>query len=798
MGLTVFLCAVAWGPPVSGFIQDRTPSGQPVRWNLAASRPNISAGRVVYVINKRGSDDVAFSGLVTAGENAFSAWKLANGSVIDFTRTLDASPSTIGTRPSPDDFVNIIVWDEDPRNSFTIRNLDFAKVVRTVDGTSGEILDVDIVLNGFQFLWAARPDGSFSSQTGSVDVQEVLTKAIGELIGFNVVPTMGNVMEQRDFPGNTARYTLTADELAAVLDIYPPPSAPPVTSISGRVTKAGTAVFGAYAVAFQSGVPVVGAISDTAGNYSIRRLPPGAYTVRVVTLKPPLPGTISFYANLNNDFLSEAYLNLATDPATVVTAVLGADTPGINLDVAGANSADPWEPDDTTGTAKPIPPDGTHQIHHTFPSGNPDYVTFSAAAGHFYIVETSNLGSGGLNFDSDTFISLTGPSGNFVNDDRDPKQRSRTSTIAFPAAAGVHFVSTTQSDAGASGSGTAYDISVRDLGTSLPVPAVSSVTPNDGFLSGGYQVTVIGTNFVAGANVSFGGKPGTEVDVVSPSKLFVTVPQGAAVGAVNVVVTNMGGSSSTPLVGGFTYLEEIKERFVDATFPALSSLPSLDNTRAAAWPDYDNDGDLDLYLTISTDSVASARLARNEGDGTFTDVSVASGVISEIDQFANPESVCWGDFNNDGCIDVYKVNFPATPNNTLLRNECNGTFTNVTNAAGVAGSLGRTRDAAWADFDNDGFLDLFVAFDDQIQGRNQLFHNNGNGTFADVAAQAGVADLGAALNVNWADFNTDGWPDLFVVKGGTQPDILYRNDQDGTFTDVTASSGVTDPLCQHE
>jgi hypothetical protein len=79
-----------------------------------------------------------------------------------------------------------------------------------------------------------------------------------------------------------------------------------------------------------------------------------------------------------------------------------------------------------------------------------------------------------------------------------------------------------------------------------------------------------------------------------------------------------------------------------------------------------------------------------------------------------------------------------------------------------------------------------------VQGRNQLFRNNGNGSFTDSAAQAGVADMGVALNANWSDFNTDGWPDLFVVKGGTQPDILYRNNRDQTFTDVTVSSGLSD------
>jgi len=110
---------------------------------------------------------------------------------------------------------------------------------------------------------------------------------------------------------------------------------------------------------------------------------------------------------------------------------------------------------------------------------------------------------------------------------------------------------------------------------------------------------------------------------------------------------------------------------------------------------------------------------------------------------------------------------------------------------------GRSRDAAWADFDNDGWLDLFVAYDDVIAPGNQLFRNKQDGTFVDVASTAGVNSIGAGFNANWGDYNRDGWPDLFLVRTGVpptvaQPDVLYRNNKDHTFTDVTAGVGIVD------
>jgi hypothetical protein len=226
-----------------------------------------------------------------------------------------------------------------------------------------------------------------------------------------------------------------------------------------------------------------------------------------------------------------------------------------------------------------------------------------------------------------------------------------------------------------------------------------------------------------------------------------------------------------------------------------------------SWADYDNDGDYDLFVSNMN---GSARLYRNNGDGTFTNVTQAAGLRDQT-ILSSTRSGIWGDYNNDGYRDL----FVTSPNllNRLYRNNGNGTFTDVTNTAGIRPVVTNTFAAAWGDYDNDGLLDLYVGGnvsapptpDFQISAYpNQLYHNNGDGTFTEVALQLGVADLGPTLACQWADFDYDGDVDLFVVNDFSAftnyPGTLYRNDgPDGRggwiFTDIGADAGIhTIPL----
>jgi hypothetical protein len=237
-----------------------------------------------------------------------------------------------------------------------------------------------------------------------------------------------------------------------------------------------------------------------------------------------------------------------------------------------------------------------------------------------------------------------------------------------------------------------------------------------------------------------------------------------------------------------------------------------------AWIDYDNDGFPDLFLVNGStfehwkrgDSPPS-RLFHNNGDGTFTDVSANSG----LHHTGWGMGVCAGDYDNDGRDDLYVTYYGG---NVLYHNDGQGRFSDVTAQAGVRGG-GWGMGCAFGDLDNDGWLDLYVAnyVDVDIArlgepgsapnctyrgidtfcgprglagGRDILFRNNGDGTFADVTEKAGI-DPGQyyGLGVVMGDYDQDGKLDIYVANDST-PSSLYRNNGDGTFTDVGPQAGV--------
>ncbi|MBI1950322.1 MAG: CRTAC1 family protein [Acidobacteria bacterium] len=234
------------------------------------------------------------------------------------------------------------------------------------------------------------------------------------------------------------------------------------------------------------------------------------------------------------------------------------------------------------------------------------------------------------------------------------------------------------------------------------------------------------------------------------------------------------------------------------------------------WLDFDRDGWQDVYFVQSGPLPGSARpagtphsrLFRNRGDGTFIDVTENAGAAN-ASGYGNGCTA--GDYDNDGDLDLYVTNFGPS---VLYRNNGDGTFTDVAGPAGVKNGL-YAASAAWADYDNDGRLDLFVAnyvdftMDDQKfcgnlpQNRRSychpdayggipdvLYHNEGNGRFKEVARASGIWDPGGkGLGVVWLDFDGDGDQDLYVTNDATI-NTLYRNEGNGRFTDVTLLAGV--------
>ncbi len=234
----------------------------------------------------------------------------------------------------------------------------------------------------------------------------------------------------------------------------------------------------------------------------------------------------------------------------------------------------------------------------------------------------------------------------------------------------------------------------------------------------------------------------------------------------------------------------------------------------AAWLDYDNDGYLDLYLVNSAATNVHrppqplrSALYRNNGDGTFVDVTEKAGVETS-GLFGMGVAV--GDFDNDGFADLYVVGYARS---ILYRNNGDGTFSDITDKAGVrnAGKWGSS--AAWFDYDHDGRLDLVIAnyvdFTPEhnlicVQGgrrsychpnkyRGQpptLYHNNGNGTFTDVSRPSGIgAKAGNGLGIACFDYNGDGWTDVFIANDSME-NFLFINGRDGSFRETGIEGGV--------
>jgi len=206
---------------------------------------------------------------------------------------------------------------------------------------------------------------------------------------------------------------------------------------------------------------------------------------------------------------------------------------------------------------------------------------------------------------------------------------------------------------------------------------------------------------------------------------------------------------------------------------ALSSL-----SVASTWGDINNDGFLDLYISLVNDN---DQLFLNNGDETFQDITLSSGIANN----ANTKCVNMADVNNDGFLDIYLSNFNTE--NILFINNGDNSFSNQTTVSGAM-DTGPSMGNIFFDYDKDGDVDLYLTHDQLVP--NILYQNDGTGVFTDVSEAAGVNAIGYGMGVDVGDMDNDGWLDLYITN--LFQNVLFRNNSDGTFENISSDAGVDD------
>ena len=351
-----------------------------------------------------------------------------------------------------------------------------------------------------------------------------------------------------------------------------------------------------------------------------------------------------------------------------------------------------------------------------------------------------------------------------------------------------------------------------------PSPATSVHHPAAGAPTGTATSSIRFENTVQNSRIKFALH-----NSVSPKRYtFETMVGGVALfdynndGLLDIFFTN-GAAIPSLEKSDSSYWNRLFRNNGDGTFADVTEkagLQGIGYSMGVAAGDYDNDGFVDLYVT----GLNHNQLFHNNGNGTFSDVTSKAGVAGMVPKLGKAWSVAagWFDYNNDGRLDLFVVNYlnynlsNATPcvqqghpaycspvdflgtPNILYRNNGDGTFTDVSERSHISQYIGKGMGLAFADYDNDGFTDIFVSND---TFENFLFHNKGDGTFAEVALQAGVAYNAfgnpiAGMGADFRDIDNDGRPDIFETAMFGEGFPLYKNAGDPQFQDVTATAGL--------
>ena len=399
---------------------------------------------------------------------------------------------------------------------------------------------------------------------------------------------------------------------------------------------------------------------------------------------------------------------------------------------------DTMEPNDSfAGAATYMPEQGA--VHNTFyPANDADYFKVELQVGQTIILETLNIVGW-----ADTRLRFYDPDMQLMaeNDDRAPGQIS--SSLGYTAQeTGTHFIQVTRVSKNCCSNYVDYgSYDLRLFAAEVNHYSFSSIAGERGVEDARLSVGTAWADFNADdrPDIMLINNPGTDGGSDPADALYRQLSNGS--------FANAAGASGLTRDGGI----------------------------AAAPADFDNDGDTDLFLSDHA-------LYLNDGAGHFSDITFSSGVEDRGREF----DADWCDYNNDGHLDLFVTNRDVP--SVLWRNQGDRTFVDATAASNLTFPQdgGEAYSSAWADYNNDGYSDLFVCFN-RFQGHT-LFENQGDGTFVDVTETAGLASPDAAVGVVWGEINGDEYIDLYVSSLGLNK--LYLNNGDGTFADAAGTYGV--------
>jgi hypothetical protein len=570
------------------------------------------------------------------------------------------------------------------------------------------------------------------------------------------------------------------------------------------------------------GNELFGAVTSANGAYTIFEPTAGSYRVvaRPLTTDPYILSSLPYRTNAirNLDFTPVYYAE-----GLPVQVQDGSMTSGINIIVGRSGSQpDAFEPNDSAATAFPLTADSS-ALATTHRALDRDRYWFQTAPQTCYVVATWAHGASILpTVSENTFWSRTrltvydGASVVGQNESRDELQLDPRNWLTLcETGSGRRLDIEIAQREPVGGAGFFYIVSVQSVAGGLArTPTVDALYPSSGWSNRNRFVWIEGSDFMPGARVDIrvpnaGWIAASQIVTIGCdasyrcSSLKALLPSGPP-GLADLRITNPNGRSVTKY-SAFTYLANGSGPIDDSTPQAFGT--RYGQGKAVCVGDYDGDGDDDIFK--SRDASLPYQLFRSNGNGTFSDVAASAGLQLSSSSFGR--SCSFVDVDDDGDLDLYATNvayvLPNGASNDLYTNQLSdggGPRFVVGTPAGLTGMPSRYKsDAAWADYDNDGRLDVILAYDAYAGSAPyadalQYLRQGTNGSFTDVTGSSGLSGyVGSVTSVTAADFNNDRCEDLAIFTYAGLANRLYKGNCHGYFTDFTSQSHIAEgaPWC---